>query len=202
MPAWTVNESDDGLRLASVPVRSLGSSEFTWADLLFFKLSGAQVYTLYFPSRFDLAFDGTVKTNLTTFGQQTGKGTSVNFWDPTDPEFSRALTFFDLEAPPAVVLASGMRVKGKKTLDRAHMYAISFTDRRILEDRERLADAVNTAHEVLVRGDPAEIAGYVRQRAAASVLDAMGRIGAAVRDQILKLKPKVQIPGGASLQLG
>jgi hypothetical protein len=82
------------------------------------------------------------------------------------------------------------------------MYAISFTDRRILEDRERLADAVNTAHEVLVRGDPAEIAGYVRQRAAASVLDAMGRIGAAVRDQILKLKPKVQIPGGASLQLG
>jgi hypothetical protein len=187
-----------------VPVvrRQLASEELTWADLLRFKLSRVAVYALYFPSRFDLPVDVAARGALEVFGKQTGGSTSVNFWDATDPEFSRALKFFDLEAPPAVVLATGLKPKAERPPDRADVYAIAISDPAVLGDREQLARAVNSAHEVLVRGDPKEITGYLRQRAAGSLLTAIARIAGRLRDEVLRFKPKFQLPGGVSIQVG
>src|SRR4051794_18713606 len=113
MSSWRLEEGSEGLRLAPVVQRTLGSEEFTWADLLYRRLSTVQVFVLCFPSRFDLLSDAVAKTSLQAFGQRTGPGTSINFWDPTDPEFSRALAIFDVTAPPATVLVGGS--KGKRT---------------------------------------------------------------------------------------
>ena len=142
---------------------------------------------------------------LATFGNLTGVATSVNFWDPTDPEFVQALALFDVQAPPALVLAGGVRPERKADpppLDPADLYAICITEPTVLGDATRLAAAVNSAHEVLMRGNPKEITGYLRQQAAASLLAAVGRIASEVRDQILALRPKFLLPGGASLQIG
>ena len=202
MATWKVEDSAGGLRLSPVTRRGLGSRELTWADLLHLELSAVRVYSLYFPSRFDLEVDSAAKAALESFGRQTGVDTSVDFWDPTDPEFSRALSFFDLGAPPALVLAAGLKSEGKRELDRANIYAIAITDSKVLSDRERLASAVNSAHEVLVRGDPQEIAGYVRGRAVVSLIAAIGRISERLRDEFLRFKPKFQLPGGISVQVG
>ena len=204
---WRVEDTATGVRLSPVPglgspVRGLGSAELTWADLLLSKLSTTRVYALDFTSRFDIPVDAAARGALESFGRQTGKGTSVDIWDPTDPEFSRALAFFDLEAPPALVLAIGLRAKPRRDLDREDLYAIAITDPQTLGDRERLASAVNAAHEVLVRGDPKEITGLVRQRAVSSLLATVGRLAERVRDEILKFKPKFQLPGGVSVQVG
>ncbi len=82
------------------------------------------------------------------------------------------------------------------------MYAICVTDQTVLGDPTRLAAAVNSAHEVLMRGNPKEITGYLRQQAATSLLTALGHIAGDVRDQILILRPKFLLPGGGSLQIG
>src|SRR5437764_10134332 len=112
MNAWQVEETPDGLRLARPARRALGSEHFTWADLLYQKLAPVQVYVVYFPSRFNLNIDTTVMKALRTFGENTGSGTSVNFWNSKDPEFSKALELFHLQSPPALVLATGLRVQG------------------------------------------------------------------------------------------
>src|ERR1041385_2950439 len=104
MVAWSVEGEVDNLHLVEIARRSFGASELTWADLLHFRLSQVHVYALYFPSRFELSVDSAVKDALRTFGEQTGPDTSINFWDPTDPEFSRALTFFQLQKPPALLM--------------------------------------------------------------------------------------------------
>ena len=202
MTEWRVEESPDGLRLAAVTRRGLGSEELTWAELLYLQLAASTVLVLYFPSRFGLSVDTLAHEALTVFARATGTDTLVNFWDPTDPEFSRALALFDVAAPPALVLARGLKLRGKRTLDRAHLYAISVTEPDVLRDRERLASAVNAAHEVLARGDAAEISGYLRMRAVGSLLQALGRLGGSVADGLVRLKPKVSLPGGPSIQLG
>jgi hypothetical protein len=200
--SWRVEETPNGLHLTPVVRRGPLAEGLTWADLLHFRLRAVRVFVLYFPSRFDLAVDAAAKAALEVFGRQTGPGTSVNFWDPADPEFSRALAFFQVAAPPALVLATGLKADGGQLPDRGDVYALAITDSRVLTDRERLAGAVNTAHEVLMRGDRNEIARYVRERAAGSLLDALGRLAGRLRDELVKLKPKFVLPGGFSLEVG
>ncbi len=202
MTEWRVEESPDGLRLTAVTRRGLGSEQLTWAELLYFQLAASTVLVLYFPSRFELGVDALAHEALTVFARATGTDTLVNFWDPADPEFSRALALFDVAAPPALVLARGLKLPGKRTLDRANLYAISISEPDVLRDRERLAVAVNAAHEVLARGDAAEISGYLRMRAVSSLVQALGRLGGSVADGLVRLKPKVSLPGGPSIQLG
>jgi hypothetical protein len=192
------------LRLAPVVTRDLGSEAFTWAELLYGKLSSVRVFVLYFPSRFDLPVDTSVETALRAFGERSSTSTLVNFWDPTDPEFSRALGLFEVDAPPALVLAGGSprRTTASAPLDPSDLYAISVSDAAVLGDPARLASAVNSAHEVLTRGDAREITGYLRKQAASSLLEALGRLGAGVRDQLIRFRPKFQLPGGISIQIG
>ena len=204
MAAWRIEETERGLRLAPVRRRAMGTEAFTWADLLHFELSAAQVYVLYFPSRFALPVDAAATEALRAFGAATGAGTTVAFWDPTDPVFSTALAFFALEVPPALVLVRGRATVGRRsaTLEPSDLYAITITDQAVLADREWLATAVNSIHEVLVRADPREIAGYLRERSARSVLAAIGRVAARLRDELLALKPSFQLPGGGSISVG
>ena len=128
--------------------------------------------------------------------------TSVNSWDATDPEFSRALKFFDVETPPALVLARGLKGRGQRLLDPQSVCAITIVDPKMLGDRERLASAVNSAHEVLMRGDATEIARYIRNQDRDSLLALITAVAERLRDEILKLKPELQLPGDVSLQLG
>lgn len=202
MKAWRVEVGPNGLRLTPVTRRALGPERLTWSDLLLTRLSTVQVYVLYFPSRFDLELDAAAQSALQAFGRQTGPGTSVNFWDPADPEFSRALAFFSVDSPPALVLAAGLKARGRRRLDPANLYAIVIVDQKVLGDRERLAAAVNGTHEVLLRGDASEISRHVRERAASSLLATVGSIAERLRDELLRLKPKFQLPGGVSIQVG
>ena len=204
MARWRVEETPAGLRLASVAVRGLGSEQFTWAELLSRQVSPVKVFVLYFPSRFDLEVDKAAMEALRSFGEHTGQSTSVNFWDPTDAEFGRALGLFDLQTPPALVFATGLRLRGAEyaDADRGSLYTIAITDQAVLTDRARLAAAANTAHEIVLRANPREIAGYVRRREVGSFLSGIGRIAGELRDQVLKLKPKVGLPGGISIQVG
>jgi hypothetical protein len=203
MSSWRVQDKGgQGLRLEPVTVRSLDPEDLTWAHLLARHLTPVDVLVLYFPSRFDLNVDTVVRGALETFGKQTGPGTSISFWDPTDPQFSRALAFFDLKSPPALVLARGFGPRRRRTPNRTDIYAITFNDPELLGDLAQLPGLVNSTHELIVRGDPEEIAGYLRRRAADSVLAAIGRLGAGVRDAILKFKPSFQLPGGLALRIG
>ena len=162
-----------------------------------------RVFVLYFPSRFDLAADQHAEESLRAFGEQTGATTSVNFWDSTDAQFEHALAMFDVKTPPALVVASGTSSDpGDVPADRDKLYSIVFTDTAVLSDRARLAEAVNTAQQVLMRGDQAEIAGYLRARAASQVLSAVGSIAGELRDGLLRLRPKLGLPGGVSIQIG
>jgi hypothetical protein len=187
-----------------VTVRGFGSEELTWADLLYRQVSAVKVYALYFPTRFELPVDTAATEALRAFGRLTGAGTSVNFWDPTDGEFDHALRLFGLEQPPALVFATGLQLRGAELGrgEQANMYMIAITDQAVLADRERLAAAANTAHEIVLRASPKEIAGYLRRREADSVLASVGRIAAELRDQLVKLKPKLGLPGGVSLSFG
>jgi hypothetical protein len=202
MGSWDVKETANGLQLS--PRRSLGSEEFTWADLLYRKLAAVHVYVLYFPSRFDLEFDGVVRQALEAFGRDTPWRTQVNVWNPADPEFARALALFDLKYPPALVLATGLapRAVGPAEVDRTRLYRIAISDPAVLGNRAKLAAAINSAHEVLVRGDPKEISGYVRECTVGALIAAIGSIAAEVRDEMLKCKPTFGLPGGFSIQLG
>src|SRR5947207_1739938 len=76
------------------------------------------------------------------------------------------------------------------------LYCISFTEQGLLADRAQMAAAVNAAHEILLRCDPAEIAGYIRARKVRSLLQVIERLSAGLRDQLIKLKPKFGLPGG------
>jgi hypothetical protein len=198
---WRVRRGPAGLRLD--PLRSFGSEQFTWVDLLGTPLPVSQVYVLYFPSRFELPVDNEVREALRIFGTNTADSTSVEFWDPRDRHFQEALAMFDLQAPPALVLAAGLPPADPGAArDRDSMYSISFTDTGVLSDRALTAVAVNFAHEILSRCDRREIATYLRNRRMKELLLRVGEAAGLVRDQILKLRPKFGLPGGASLQLG
>ena len=204
MNAWQVEETPEGLKLARPTRRAFGSEHFSWADLLYQKLAPVQVYVIYFPSRFNLDMDTTVMKALRTFGDNTGPGTSVNFWDPKDPEFGKALELFHLQSPPALVLATGLKVQGIEPYgpDKAHLYTITITNHEVLSNQEQLAAAVNTSHDILVRGNPKEITAYIRKNALQSLLEVIARIAGGVRDEILKFKPTFTLPGGVSIQVG
>ena len=107
---WRLRRTDAGLRLGEI--RAFGTDRFTWAELLQAPLSDAQVYVLYFPSRFDLPVDAVATDSLRHFGDATSGKTSVDFWDPRDEHFSEALELFGLETPPGLVLATGLQASG------------------------------------------------------------------------------------------
>jgi hypothetical protein len=201
---WVLRESDDGLSLEPIRTRALGSESFTWAHLLYGKLALVKVLVVYFPSRTDSLEDESCKEILRAFGENTGEATSVNFWDPTDPEFSHALALFGLKAPPAIVLASGLKLEGVTATGPIDtpLYTLTITDRNALRDRDEVSESINAAHEVLMRCNPSEIAGYIQRRELGSLLEKIGSIGARVRDQLLKLKPSFGLPGGFSISLG
>jgi hypothetical protein len=204
MNAWQVEETSEGLKLSRPTRRTFGSERFTWADLLYRKLASVKVYVIYFPSRFNLDMDAAVIKALRTFGENTGPSTSVNFWDPIDPEFGKALELFHLQSPPALVLATGLKVQGIEPFgpDKANLYTITITNREVLSNQEQLAAAVNTSHDILVRGNPKEITSYLRKNAIQSLLEVIARVAGDVRDEILKCKPKFTLPNGISIQVG
>lgn len=200
---WRLRRTEAGLRLGLV--RAFGTERFTWADLLRARLSTARVYALYFPSRFDLPVDAAAEESLRAFGGATSNRTSIDFWDPQDEHFSEALELFGLRNPPALVLATGLEApSGAAAGDWPpdSLYCISFTEAAILADRQQLASAVNIAHEILMRCDSKEIAGFIRQRKIKALLGAIGHGAGAVRDELIKLHPKFGLPGGFSVELG
>ena len=184
----------------------MGNERFTWADLLRVPLSGTRVYALYFPSRFDLPVDSAAADSLRVFGRATSEWTSVDFWDPQDKHFSAALDLFGLRTPPALVLAAGLQtLSSAPSTDvqgQGSLYCISFADQEILADRERMAVAVNVAHEILIRCDSREVASYIRARKVKALLARIEHGAGIVRDELLKLRPKFGLPGGFSLDLG
>jgi len=203
MPTWRVDSTDDNLRLSPVVYRGLGSQAQTWADLFARQLDDVRVFVLFFPSRFNSETDTVAMDALRTFGTLTGARTSVRFWDPTDDEFSRALGLFDAKIPPALVLIPGTQLQGVLAdSGDLNVYSLTITNEKVLGNRDQLVRAVNTAHEVVLRGDPAELSAYARQRAAASILGAIANVSATLRDELLKLKPKISLPGGVGIALG
>jgi hypothetical protein len=201
---WRLRRTESGLRLGLV--RAFGTERFTWADLLRVRLSAARVYALYFPSRFDLPVDTAAEESLRIFGGATSNRTSIDFWDPQDEHFSEALDLFGLRNPPALVLATGLEAPSSDASGADwppdSLYCISFADAAVLADRQQLAAAVNIAHEILMRCDSKEIAGYIRQRKIKALLGAIGRGAGTVRDELIKLHPKFGLPGGFSVELG
>jgi hypothetical protein len=200
MPQWRLDESSDGgLRLTEAPpTRGFGEENFTWADLLYFRLAEVRLYMLYFPSRFGLPVDAACMDLLHRFGENTPISTSVNFWDPHDEHFTEALGLFRLSAPPALVLAIGLQTTRDRLIDDSALYCITFTDKEVLGDPERLAEAVNLAHEVLTKGKPNEIAALIRSRNRQGLVTALG----AAADRFVKLQPKLGLPGGFSIAVG
>jgi len=202
MEKWTVEETNGELRLA--PLRSLGSDRFTWAHLLYGRLGQVQVYIIYFPSRFDFAVDTTVIDTLRTFGTNTGPSTSVNVWDTRDPNFGKALDLFDIKSPPALVLATGLQLKDidPRGPDKANSYTLTITNMDILSSSDKLPQSINIAHDILVRGNPKEITSYLRTNALHTLLQVIAKVARVASDEIVKLKPKFQLPDGSSIQLG
>jgi hypothetical protein len=206
MGAWSLGGQSDGLRLIKPTDvrRSFGDETFTWAKLIYAKLAPIQVFVLYFPSRFDLPLDKSCADLLRAFGKNTPEKTSVNFWDPQDENLAEALKLFDLATPPAVVLATGLELNGIEPQgpDNSDLYSISYSDKTVLADTDRFVSAVNLAHEVLLKGDPKEIAALIRKQNVGGLLAAIAQIASAVRDQLVLLKPKLGLPGGVSLSVG
>ena len=206
MGAWRLGGPPDGLKLV-MPTRlrrGFGDETFTWANLIYTRLSGVKVFVLYLPSRFDLPLDERCTALLRAFGRNTSQKTSVNFWDPQDENFGEAIRLFHLSAPPALVLATGLDVNGIEPQgpDKTYLYSISFTDKAILADQDRFVSAVNLGHEVLLGGDPKEITALVRKQNFDGVLTAFGRVASGIRDQLVLLKPKIGLPGGLSVGIG
>jgi hypothetical protein len=204
MTTWKLVEGPEGIRMESAQVRAMGEEEFTWAHLIYGKLAAVKVAIFYFPSRFDTTTDKTVIEALRTFAKNSGAAASVNFWDPKDPNFEQALGMFQLKTVPAVVLASGLDVPGISPRGPAKtpLYSIVYSDVSQLSTETHFQEAINSAYEVLARSDPKEITGYIRSQRANSIIEAIGKIAASIRNEILRWKPKFGIPGGVSIQLG
>ena len=202
MEKWTIEETNGELRLA--PLRALGLDRFTWAHLLYGRLSQVQVYMLYFPSRFDLPVDKTTIDTLRTFGTNTGPETSVNIWDTKDPNFGKALELFGMKSPPALVLATGLQLTdiNPRGPDKANLYTITITSVDILGNSDKLPRSINIAHDILVRGNSKEITSYLRTNAFVSLLQSIAKVAKVASDEIVRLKPKFQLPDGSSIQLG
>jgi hypothetical protein len=194
---WRLRRAAGLVRLERL--RAFGSAGLTWADLFTAELAETDLFVLYFPSRFELPIDEAITETLEIFAANTPSRTSVNFWDPRDRNFETAIGLFGVRTPPALVLATGLRAADR---DAPSLYSISFEDPAVLTDRERTAGAVNLAHGILTRCDRHEIALYIRARKAKGILRLLGQRAGNVRDEMLKLNPKVGLPGGLSLELG
>jgi hypothetical protein len=201
---WKLIEADGGLRLQQAPLRAVASEAFTWAHLLYGKLGPLQIGVFYFPSRFNNGTDKSVTKALRSFGDNTGPATSVGIWDTKDPEFSRALALFGLKSVPAVVLTTGLKVTGMNPRgpELTPLYSITLSDTALLSDMARLQSAINGAHDVFARCDPAEIAKYIAAQSPDPILAAIEKFVGAIRNEILKWKPTFGLPGGVSIQLG
>jgi len=162
------------------------------------------VYVLYFPSRFDLPEDKYVIDTLRTFGTNTGPGTSVNIWDSKDPNIEKALELFDMKSPPALVFVTGLQLENINPLgpDKANLYTITITRMDVLGSSDKLPQSINMAHDILVRNNPKEVTSYVRTNALHALLQMIANVAKGVSDEIIKLRPKFQLPDGSSLQLG
>jgi hypothetical protein len=204
MSSWKLAGDDLATRMELVSLRAMGDEEFTWAHLLYGKLGAVKIGIFYFPSRFDSATDKTVIDSLRAFGRNTGADTSVNIWDPKDPDFEQAMSLFGLKTVPAILLATGLKIDGMtpRGPSKTPLYSITLNDPSVLADAGRFQAAVNDAHEVLLRSDPKEIAGYIRADRASDILAAIGKVASRIRDEILKWKPKFGLPGGVSVQIG
>jgi len=204
MEQWRLVESTQGLRMEPSELRAMGEEGFTWAHLLYGKLGSVEVGIFYFPSRFDTAVDNLIIEELRTFGRNTGESISVNIWDPRDSHLQQALELFGLKTVSAVVLASGLKIAGiePRGPDKTPLYSIIFDDPALLSDPKNFQPAVNSATDVLTRSNPKEIAGYIRTHKTKDILGVIGKVAAALRDEILRWKPKFGIPGGASVQVG
>jgi hypothetical protein len=204
MKNWRLVDSGASLSMELDPLRAMGDEQFTWAHLLYGKLGTVKVGIFYFPSRFGTAMDSAVIEALRAFGRNSGAATSVNIWDTKDPELEHALGLFDLKTVPAVVLATGLAVDGMEPRgpNKTPLYSITLTNTAILSDAQHLQATINSAHEVLVRSNPKEIAGYIRAQTADAIVAAIGRTAAHIRDEILRWKPKFGLPGGVSVQVG
>ncbi|MFG1617037.1 hypothetical protein ACGFI3_30125 [Nonomuraea wenchangensis] len=198
---WRLRRGADGLRMSRL--RAMGTESFTWADLMRAPLAAAQVHVLYFPSRFQLPVDAVVTETLRIFGANTSTRTSVDFWDPTDDSFGEALALFNLRYPPALILTTGLRNLDASAGDpQDSLYCIGFSDKNLLGEPASIAEAVNIAHEILMRCDRKEIAGYIRGRRMSALLRAIGRGADVVLEEFLRFHPKLGLPGGFSLELG
>lgn len=204
MKNWKLVDNGVRLRMEPAALRAMGDEQFTWAHLLYGKLGTVKLGIFYFPSRFGTATDTAVIEALRTFGRNSGAATSVNIWDTKDPELEHALGLFDLKTVPAVVLATGLEVEGMEPRgpNNTPLYSITLSDTAILSDAQHFQAAINSAHEVLVRSNPKEIAGYIRAQTANAIVAAIGKIAAHIRDEILRWKPKFGLPGGVSVQVG
>jgi hypothetical protein len=181
----------------------LSEVPLTWEKLLVSQLSDVRVFVLYFPSRFDTEADRDASEMLRTFGAHTGNHTCVSFWDPTDAEFSRALELFDIKSPPALVCAPGLQLRGvMSSTGDTHIYALAITDPTVLGNRKELESAINTTHEVVMRGNPREVSGYLRERKASAILSALAHGSSGFLDRLVRLKPRISLPGGVGLALG
>jgi hypothetical protein len=204
MKSYQLLKTDNGLRLQPAQLRAMGDEHFTWAHLLYGNLGNVKVGIYYFPSRFDTETDSYVMKTLQAFGKNSGHATSVNFWDTTDPEFELSLELFSIKTLPAIVLATGLKVEGLEPRgpEKTPLYSIILDRPAVLSDLENLQSAINSAHEILVRSDPKEIASYIKKQTASSILSVIGAIAVRLRDEILKWKPKFGLPGGVSVQVG
>lgn len=205
MDTWMLDDTPNGrLRILPDVRRDFGSKRFTWGHLLYGRLNPVKVFVIYFPSRFDLKLDEIAEDAMRTFGRNTGSSTSVNFWDPEDPRFSDALALFDLKAPPALVFATGLELHDIEPSgpDRSNLYAITITDPEVLSDEDRLSRSSNEIHEILTRGNPKEIASYIRKGAIASLLEVIAKVLGTLVDGFSRLKPKLHLPDGTSISLG
>jgi hypothetical protein len=182
----------------------MGDKQFTWAELMYGKLGAVKVYTIYFPSRFDLSVDEQVMVSLKSFGKNTGVDTIVNSWDTTDPALQEAMALFEIGALPSLVLATGLKLDDIEPYgpDKANLYTIVIKNNDVLTTPARLASAVNAAHQVLIRCNPKEITGYIRKQSAKALLQSVGKVAGELRDELMKFKPKFQLPGGVSLEIG
>ena len=204
MNTWKLAGDDLATRLEPISLRAMGEEEFTWAHLLYGKLGAVKVGIFYFPSRFDSPADKTVIDSLRAFGRNTGADTSVNIWDPKDPDFEQAMNLFALKTVPALLLATGLNIDGMMPRGPAKtpLYSITLNDPTVFADAGKLQVAINDIHEILLRSDPKEIAGYIRADRASDILAAIGKVAGRIRDEILKWKPKFALPGGVSVQVG
>ena len=116
----------------------------------------------------------------------------------------KALELFDIKSPPALVFATGLQLKDidSRCPDKANLYTIIITDMDVLSSSDKLPRSINIAHDILVRGNPKEIASYLRTNALHALLQMIAKFGRGASDEIVKLKPKFQLPDGSSIQLG